>query len=509
MKNNIQPTQHRKENTRGILDDLGLLILMILLFISPVSSNAENGNTINCSKDTLYTVKQLKEDFFILRNALEEGHPGLYRYTLKKEFDKMFEKIDQSLDEPMSEIEFFLELNPLIADIHCGHTRMGLSSATTSFINKSLITIPFSFKFINNKTYFLYNYSEIKDLKMGSEVISINGNPIDSIIQRMLPLISSDAHIQTFKYRYLEKENNFSRLYALLYEQSTFFSIVYKSLLNNEKETLKVKGISKEAMVKIAEARYPELYINTSPISKTYKNDIAILTIHTFNSSEYTECKIDYIKFLKETFNEFKENNIKSLIIDLRNNDGGDDVYGKILASHFFDKPFNYYRSLQFKDTSFNFLKYTTISNEEWKELTKTAKKDSNNWYDYTDHPNLGKQENLSPHFNGKVYVLINGNSFSTTGEVTSILHFYKKAKFVGEECGADYYGSNSGFIAVLTLPNTKMRISIPLLKYMMAVNNYPEDRGIIPDYPFSPDMKDLVNGKDSEIEYVEKLIIK
>ena len=40
-----------------------------------------------------------------------------------------------------------------------------------------------------------------------------------------------------------------------------------------------------------------------------------------------------------------------------------------------------------------------------------------------------------------------------------------------------------------------------------MAVKNYPKDRGIIPDYPFSPDIKDIVNGKDSEMEYLIKLI--
>ena len=507
MKNNIQPTQHQKENSRVILDDLGFLILMMLLFISPLSSNAENGNIINCSTDTLYTVKQLKEDFVILRNALEEGHAGLYRYTLKEEFDKMFDKIDQSLTESLSEIDFFLKLDPLITNIHCGHTRMGLSSPTNSFINMSPITIPFSFEFINNKTYILYNYSEIKDLIMGGEVVSINGNPIDSIVQKMLPLISSDAQIQTFKYHYLKKANNFSRLYALLYGQCTSFSIIYKSPLNNEKETIDVKGISKAKMMKIAEERYPELSKKLPPISKRYENEIPILEIRTFNSSEFAESNISYPAFLKEAFNEFKENDIKNLIIDLRNNDGGDDEYGKILASYLFDKPFYYYKKLEFKKTAYDFLECTDLLSEEWESFVKDAKKNSNDWYDFIDHPNIGEQKNLDPSFNGKVYILINGNSFSTTGDITSIIHFNKKAKFIGEECGAAYYGSNSFVIPVLTLPNTKIRISIPLIKYTLAVDGYPTNRGIIPDYPIYTDIKDLVNGKDSEMEYLIKLI--
>ena len=510
MKNSIQPTQHRKENTRGILYNLGLPILMILLFLSTTNSNGENINTLNNNIiDTLYTVKQLKEDFVILHKALEEGHAGLYRYTPKAEFDEMFEKIKQSLNKPMSEIEFFLKLDPLIANIHCGHTRMGLSSSTISFINKSPITIPFSFEFINKKTYLLYNYSELKNLMMGGEVVSIKGNPIDSIVQKMLPLISSDAHIQTFKYHYLKKANNFSRLYALLYGQSASFSIIYKSPLSSKEDTLEIKGISKEAMMKIADERYPELSVKSQPISKRYENGIPVLEIRTFESIEYEESNISYVAFLEETFREFKENGKKNLIIDLRNNDGGEDENGKILASYLFDKPFNYYQALEFKNTSYDFLKYTNISAEEWEGLVKGLKKNSNGWYDFTDYPNIGEQNNSTPYFNGNVYVLINGNSFSTTGELTSIIHFNKKAKFVGEECGAAYYGSNSGIIPLLTLPNTKIKISIPLLKYTMAVDNYPKDRGIIPDYPFLTDMKDLVNGKDAEMEYLLKLISK
>lgn len=509
MENHILSQLHRKDFAQGILDNLGLLILLVLLIIFPTTSNSQNAKTLNINTDTLFTVGQLNEDFALLRKALEEGHAGLYRYTSKEEFDKMFENVEQSLTEPMSEIEFFLKLDPLIANVHCGHTRMGLSSNTTASLNTEPISIPFSLKFVDSKTYLLNNYSEIEDLKMGVEVVSINGNPIDTIVGKMLPLISSDAHIQTSKYQYLKKGNNFSRLYALLYGQCTSFSIFYKSPLNNENETIDVKGISKETMLKIAEDRYPELSKKLPPINISYDNDIAILIIRTFNSGDYSESNISYPEFLKEVFNEFKDKNVKNLIIDLRNNEGGDDEYGKILASYLFDESFSYYSMLEFKKTSYDFLTYTNISSEDWEGFVKGTEKKSNEWYDFIDHPNLGEQKNLNPSFNGKVYILINGNSFSTTGEFTSIIHFKKRAKFIGEECGAAYYGSNSGVIPVLTLPNTKMRISIPLIKYTMAVDSYPTDRGIIPDYPVFTNITDLVNGRDTEMKYVIKLINK
>jgi len=42
-----------------------------------------------------------------------------------------------------------------------------------------------------------------------------------------------------------------------------------------------------------------------------------------------------------------------------------------------------------------------------------------------------------------------------------------------------------------------------------MAVSGYPPDRGIIPDYPFSPKIQDLLSGKDAEMDYVIELIKK
>jgi C-terminal processing protease CtpA/Prc len=122
-------------------------------------------------------------------------------------------------------------------------------------------------------------------------------------------------------------------------------------------------------------------------------------------------------------------------------------------------------------------------------------------------HPNFGEQKPIPPIFKGKVYVLINGNSFSGTGECTSLMHYHKKATFIGEECGAGYYGNTSGFMPLLTLPNTKIRVRIPMIRYTMAVSGYPKNRGIIPEYPVSLTIEDLLNERDTVMEFTINLI--
>jgi len=60
-------------------------------------------------------------------------------------------------------------------------------------------------------------------------------------------------------------------------------------------------------------------------------------------------------------------------------------------------------------------------------------------------HPNLGLQQPSQPHFAGRVFALMNGGSFSTSSEFLSMLHFYKRATFVGEEAAGGYYGCTAG----------------------------------------------------------------
>ena len=62
------------------------------------------------------------EDVKVLRQALEGGHPGLYLYTTKKEFDRRFEEMEKTFDRPMSLREFYLKVAPLVEKVYCGHT---------------------------------------------------------------------------------------------------------------------------------------------------------------------------------------------------------------------------------------------------------------------------------------------------------------------------------------------------------------------------------------------------
>ena len=56
-------------------------------------------------------------------------------------------------------------------------------------------------------------------------------------------------------------------------------------------------------------------------------------------------------------------------------------------------------------------------------------------------------------------------------------------------------------------LPNTQIFISIPTTKYILAVkkDKY-TDRGIIPDYAVVPNIHDIINNKDVQLNLALRL---
>ena len=99
------------------------------------------------SQGKTYSADQLRQDFTILRNALEEGHAGLYRYTPKPELDEHFASIEKKLDRSMTELEFYRMLAPLIAHIHDGHTSISFSQSLENSLSSDPALFPLNLRF--------------------------------------------------------------------------------------------------------------------------------------------------------------------------------------------------------------------------------------------------------------------------------------------------------------------------------------------------------------------------
>lgn len=469
-------------------------------------------NIFSQGKETakeFYSVEELKQDFNIFKASLEEGHPALYRYKSKSEMDSIFESASASITKPMSDREFMLLLCKVVAQIGDGHLRVVPPKNRLDKLDESATAIPFQPYWSEGKLYIKRNYSTLEDKEfLGAQIISINGHSSDDFLRDYLLHFPSDGNNITNKYRMLERSRFFTRNFYILYGYAESYEVAYISPNESTVKTSKLAGLLFDKLIEIADKRYPANAFPLAEFNLSGTEQTAYLRITSFDKERLKDSRIDFPKFIRNSFQSLAENKIKNLILDLRGNGGGTDEYGKLLFSYFINQPFDYYESLRMNKNTYDFFKYT--NRPGMKAPDGMLKANSEGTFDNIQHPNFGKQTPSLPTFTGNIYVLINGGCFSTTSEFLSLLHFHTKAVFIGEESGGGYYGNSSGPTPDLKLPNTKVRVEIPLMKYAMAVKDYQyADRGLMPNYTIVPTIKDKLANKDLELEFARELINK
>jgi Peptidase family S41 len=442
---------------------------------------------------------KLVVDFRLARQALEEGHSGIYRYTAKQELDDLFDLAEKSLIRPMNAVEFYRILAPVVAAIKCGHTGVGLPEEMQKAFSTKALLLPLQIRVLAGKVYILRDFSGGATTLAGREIRSINGVPAAKIVQTMLATTPGDGDSQTCRISRMSGWTLARRLPALLGVKSPYEVTVWDAKENRE-ATVHLDGKELPRLQEAARAKFPEDQRDETAGEFKLKDGgkIAVMKINGFGGFVDTARKKSLREFYRESFEAMNERGTKSLILDLRDNGGGEDELGKLLLSYLLDEPFKYYDDLVINARQFTFQKYTDHTEPLPANLLEVQ---PDGKYRMVKHPNWGMQQPSKPPFHGKVLILINGGSFSTTSEFLSHAHFHKRATFIGEESGGGYYGNTSGPSLRLTLPHSNVQVRVPLMTYYMAVSGYQaKAHGVLPDCPVEYTIEELLAGKDKEL---------
>jgi hypothetical protein len=418
--------------------------------------------------DTL-TPQQYKRDFAVLQQVLKTSYPSLYRFKDKRTMDRLFDSCYHTIDKRTNATGFYAMTKFLFSAIGDGH----LSCSPSTALRKSFeaqYCFPLSMVFLGDK---VYNYCDYGSVPIGAEIVAINNISIGTIRKKLSHFVIGDGNITSYKNWVLG--NVFWVYYYMVYGKQESFVVRYKlpgAVCKNISLPAKARN---EHVCTSYTAPEPGRLLNLEYPNKK----VAVLTIATFNDELLRKSKLDFRSFLDSSFRNIKQKGISKLIIDLRSNGGGADAYGASLYSCLTRKPFQYYKQL------------ITLQ----RKLT------------VADHPVLGLQQPGNIGFDGEVFVLVNGLSFSATTEFCAVAKSNKRALFIGEETGGTYVGNTSGVFVERLLPNTQIKISVPTTQYVMAVKKEKlKNRGIIPDHIVMPTMNDILGKKDVQLEYAVKL---
>ncbi|GAA4453132.1 S41 family peptidase [Nibrella saemangeumensis] len=448
-------------------------------------------------EEPLLTVQQLTEDFTRFRTALEQVHPEMYRYTPKRTYDSLFSATAGKLNQPMSRKAFFVTMNPLVAALHCGHTKWLVSGRDEHYPFHQDRLFPIKLYFVGDKAWVVANYGS-GTIPAGAEVVSVNGQPIASVIRQLLPWMTF-ADGNTINGKYADLNEFFSGFYATYIGAPASFDIVYKS--NGGEKIVTLPAISEKTIKDAQQSHKPA---PQKPFRLTFTdNQTAIMTIERFWGMGKAE---DYKTFLKESFQQLKEKQVQNLVLDLRNNEGGEEAYGVLLYSYLAQKPFRYYDHISIRQKEkFSFSAWTP----KFYGMLRHLIKKTDEGYVWPYHTGVKEQKPQRDAFHGKLYVLLNGSSFSVTTEFAARTHADGRATFIGQETGGGYKVNSSGVFTIVQLPHSKLDLGIPMFGFHMAgVDRYPhDDRGIIPDHTVVPTIDDIISGHDRVMHYTLQLV--
>ncbi len=500
---------------------MSIALFLLVGQIFAVAQAQPNKTLTDSLRDKVLSPAAMQSDFRYLRRALQETHPGLYRYRTREEMSHEMDSVDALLNRDMSFYSYYRLLAALMADIRCAHSGilprrnlMGVLAAGRGF--------PYGVIYVGNHAYVTLSAAPDTIVKPGYEILSINGLAIDSVTAILLGHLWSDGYIVTGKLRTLA-DAFFCFYYYLFVDQPDYFSITCKGptglIVNVKEDAVSFADYENIAAANPVNAAMLKIYGPRSRLNRAKpqrldihkEQDAAVMTIRSFGIGRTGDQAVEKMTdFWKKSIKEIRDKKVGNLIIDLRDNPGGWDNEGEVLFTYLIDSPAYYYRRFHLVTDSSEFLQLSSISKEELKHLKDELIPEKDGTFTVKEEYNktLARQYPQKDRFTGRVYFLVNGGSASSAGEFSAVAHSNKLGVFVGEETQGNYTGGNGGEFIPLVLPQTRIFVNIPLLYYDNAVVTPAQvGRGTIPDYFVPYNIKDILSGTDTQLNFIYGLI--
>jgi len=366
---------------------------------------------------------------------LKKSYPSLYRYQSRSKISSLFLAEQNALTDSTTDIQFFGSVKRLLSTLKDGHLYAGAPAWLDTYLNEKARLFPLRLYFAGEKAWLQQPFDQFPS---ATELLEINGRPIAEVKKELYRYIVGDGNITTKKDHILS--NVFYFYYFLAYGERPQYQV-----------KLRAPGgkISITSISAVTEHNIPSaIKTNDDPLLRLEitGSKVAILRITSFDRSAIGKAGLNFQEFLRTSFARIRREKVNKLIIDLRNNSGGTDLYGALLYSYLAKRPFADYSKLTAatKQLPYNEFSRATSSYNDLKPgmLRKTG---DGFKLDTEAHRNLLVQKPTDYPYQGKVIFLINGLTFSTATEFCAVCQLYGRGIFAGEETGGALAGNTSG----------------------------------------------------------------
>ncbi len=416
------------------------LLYLLLLLVLPAISYSQQ----------YFPKAVLAADLDTIYLHLREIHPDMLTFISKKDFEKEFDNTKTSLPDSLTRLGFYRYAAHVMALVKDCHTH--IKYPLDEFYRLNPWIFPANVRIDDKDSTLIVRASRYPEL-VNSTILSINGRSAESIARELL----SYAPAETPGLRANNISNSFQYLFYFI-DSSEVYDIEYM-----------VDGqVCRQSFNADKVNRQPQAGGNSNDGKKNDPSKNFSFSKLNPQTVLFTMRRFDitngyYQSFTDSLFAFIKEEKIENLIIDIRDNPGGDDAAIPLLN---YICPVNYHLTSRVEFYRTPLVKRYGIEGDDHGHLKIRIKK--------------LKPFCFSKRFKGNVFVLTNRGSASASGPFAHTIKYYKLGKIVGEKTGG--CPSSFGDSRPFTLPHTNMRFNVAFKEFFPAGGKRLFE-SIIPDY--------------------------
>ncbi|MGA2172405.1 MAG: S41 family peptidase [Sedimentisphaerales bacterium] len=434
------------------------------------------------------SAEKLQEDMDYLVQTIEEVHVNPYLNVSREEFYQRYGAIRSQITKPLTRKEFYVLVGPLLHLLRDSHTRVwSISEIKEDYDRHNGKYLPVDVEIKDNRLFVRHDYSK-PGIEYGTEILSINGIESGRIIAEIV------------QYR-----NGFTNYSILTQAEGGCSTLLWEVFDFTGPFTVKVpdgdRVVAGMTENELNRARQPGTAKPKRQFYEKLDTGVGLLTVDSFALDEG-----QFGRMLEKAFEKIEADRISDLIIDVRENSGGNSLLAAQLIGYFRDKPFKAISRFEIKKSPRHEKLLRSFINEEQIGYVLGDK------YAQTPVGGICVQEmnefpvgEVQHRFKGKVYVLMSHNTYSSAVEFVAAVQDNKMGVLIGEETGDP--ASSFGECYPFDLPNSRL-LMVSATKFTVRPNgDTTMTKGVIPDYEVKQKKANEIKGADTIMDFTRDLI--
>lgn len=453
-------------------------------------------------------------DVRLVGEILRTLHPGLHRYLSPAAFAAGLERLDRQWHAAPALEDRFLSLTGFLAAIKCGHSYPSFYNQKRAVADRLFSRkdrLPFQFRWIAGQMVVTANPDPAVWLPRGSVITAINGVPTRQILARLLPYVRADGSNDGKRIALLgatgaDAIETFDVLYGLVYgaPDNGAFNLRYRAPGTARDVWVTVGAVDLAA--RQATARGADSSSGDQPIWQWAMDAAGIATLTMPGWALYNSTW-DWQGWLNTRLDSLK--GARGLIVDLRENEGGNDC-GDILLARLAARAIPLpagKRLVRYRQVPAALNPYLDTWDDSFRDWGADVKPYDARFLELTKWPEEPAIPAAKTPLNVPMAVLTSPQNSSATFRFASLVKATGLGTLVGGTTGGNRRGINGGAFFFARLPDSGIEFDVPLVGYFP--DGPQPDAGLAPDIAVHNSAADIAAGFDREMDTARRILLR